>query len=197
MTKKLLGEGATGKVVAGTWKKKSCEVPVAIKTLELHVLDQKLHLREISMLLKSGPCPNIVHFHGVLEDGDGRFHLVMEQYGVDLQGYFQQKSPSLSVCLRVLGDVASALCFLHNSCFIHRDVKPKNILLTKCFPVSGVLGDFGCARVVAPSQMSIGVGTSSYRDPAIRGGDCYGTEVDIWSFGKVVQELNRVIPFIL
>ena len=191
----VLGKGATGRVVAGNLKKGGSNVAVAIKTLEsVALLDQKLHLREISMLMKSQSSPYIVRFYGVAVSSD-RFHLVMERYDTDLFAYFQRKEASLSGSLNVMHGITQALQFLHSLTLIHRDVKPKNIFLTK--KGSGVLGDLGCTRNVMPSQMTVNTGTSYYRDPLIRGGVPYGTEVDVFSFGMVLQDLIQVIKALI
>lgn len=59
--------------------------------------------------------------------------------------YFLPKS----VVQSVMHDVLSALHHLHSHCILHRDVKPGNLYITREGRVQ--IGDFGLAKIVAPS----------------------------------------------
>jgi len=91
------------------------------------------------------------------------------------------------------------LAFMHKNDFLHRDVKPANILvlfpgtlsdtlsLKECrFKLSvAKLADFGLAKQVDPenSEMhSMGVGTGYFRHPSTRNGR-YSAATDLFSFG--------------
>src|ERR1700761_8204069 len=75
---------------------------------------------------------------------------------------------------------------------IHRDLKPANILIKEC-PTNGhflKLGDFGLSREHEHSDDShtMGVGTSRYMAPEVHG-KRYSTKADVYSFGKITEEL--------
>src|SRR6266540_4108382 len=92
--------------------------------------------------------------------------------------------------LEVLGAVASALDYAHESGVLHRDVKPSNILMTK--EGKSVLGDFGLARMMAANQrltrLDMVVGTPEYMSPEQCGGGETGPASDQYSLGVVAFE---------
>ena len=48
----------------------------------------------------------------------------------------------LSMCRSIMGDIASGLSYIHNLNYVHRDIKPKNILLNE--NNRAMIADFGC-----------------------------------------------------
>jgi len=92
--------------------------------------------------------------------------------------------------LEVLGAVASALDYAHESGVLHRDVKPSNILMTK--EGKSVLGDFGLARMMAANQrltrLDMVVGTPEYMSPEQCSGGDAGPASDQYSLAVVTFE---------
>ena len=92
--------------------------------------------------------------------------------------------------LEVLGAVASALDYAHESGVLHRDVKPSNILMTK--EGKSVLGDFGLARMMAANQrltrLDMVVGTPEYMSPEQCSGGDAGPASDQYSLAVVAFE---------
>ena len=86
--------------------------------------------------------------------------------------------------------LADALSYVHASGFIHRDVKPGNVLLTGDGRV--LLADFGIARLVdgAPTVTDTGftVGTAAYLAPEQVRGEPVTPAVDVYSLGLVLLE---------
>lgn len=101
--------------------------------------------------------------------------------------------------LLVIRQVASALQMAHSRGFIHRDVKPANIL----FKESGdaVLSDFGIAKAVqAETQLTaIGyaVGTPEYMSPEQAMGQPVDFRADLYCLGVVLYEmLMQTKPYV-
>jgi NIMA (never in mitosis gene a)-related kinase len=86
-------------------------------------------------------------------------------------------------------EILSGLAALHEHGVIHRDVKAKNIFMTKKFNVK--IGDLGiCAQIRSKVFNDCReIGTLLYASPEICKGEFYSTKTDIWSFGCVLYEL--------
>jgi len=101
-----------------------------------------------------------------------------------------QPLASPSRILGVLADVAAELALAHAHGYIHRDVKPENVM----FDAAGRahLIDWGMSRFApggAPGRWTPGVATVWYRAPELFTGDAYGSAVDVWALGVMVVEL--------
>ena len=97
---------------------------------------------------------------------------------------------NLLACRRIALQLYRALRHVHAAGFLHRDVKPCNVLLDAEGTVK--LGDFGAARPRERCMTTV-VTTSWYRCPKLlrcTEEQCeYGEEVDWWAYGCTVLEL--------
>lgn len=102
--------------------------------------------------------------------------------------------------LDIIIPVADALAHAHEQGFIHRDVKPANILITKM----GVpkVADLGLARAFrdyerAMSEKGRARGTPNYMSPEqVRGSVNIGPQADIYALGATFYHmLTGVVPF--
>jgi eukaryotic-like serine/threonine-protein kinase len=87
--------------------------------------------------------------------------------------------------VRIVVSVADSLAGLHTRGFVHRDVKPSNILLT---PDRAKLADFGLARsdAVPPSDLTLPgtvAGTLAYLAPEVLAGQSAGAAADVYALG--------------
>jgi serine/threonine protein kinase len=145
--------------------------------------------------------PNIVAVHDVFEDG-GRQAVVMQLIdGKSLRQLLDVQtrlSPELTIHIGTC--VAAALDAAHHAGFVHRDVKPGNILVTPDGRV--LLTDFGIAKGLDASgedltSDNVMMGTAKYLSPEqVRGRKLDG-RADLYSLGLVLYEcLAGRVPFL-
>ena len=145
--------------------------------------------------------PNIVAVHDVFEDG-GRQAVVMQLVdGKSLRQLLDVQtrlSPELTIHIGTC--VAAALDAAHRAGFVHRDVKPGNILVTADGRV--LLTDFGIAKGLDASgedltSDNVMMGTAKYLSPEqVRGRKLDG-RADLYSLGLVLYEcLAGRVPFL-
>ncbi|KAL7712395.1 Serine/threonine-protein kinase [Entamoeba marina] len=91
----------------------------------------------------------------------------------------------------ILNSSLKGLAYIHNTGFIHRDIKSANILLDDFFGVK--LIDFGLV-VRKASHPQNRAGSKSYMAPEVIKQIPYDEKVDIWSIGCVAQELQETQP---
>ncbi|MEV4316061.1 protein kinase [Actinocrispum sp. NPDC049592] len=153
--------------------------------------------RELEITVRLGrQHPHIVTVLATGTVPDGRPCIVMEYYDLGslhdrLRGY--GPLPVADVVAAGMA-VADALSFAHGQGFLHRDVKPQNILM---LPTSYVLADFGIARM-ADSGHSTSLHMVSYRHAAPQMVDGQPPDVtdDIYSLGSTMFTLlEGVAPY--
>ena len=163
--------------------------------------------KEYINLAKVGKHPHVLRFFGV---GlfDGVPYLVTElAEGGSLQEKIEAGDATDAEKIKWALDVARGMSHIHSEGFIHRDLKPDNVLLkgdghvavadlgiTREAPsVDSASPFFGTFTMMAGGKgkgktMSRDVGTNGYVAPEIPGQD-YKNKVDVWSFGILLFKL--------
>ncbi len=105
---------------------------------------------------------------------------------------------ALKPSVRCVREIALALSYAHEKGFIHRDVKPDNILLRE--DGSCVLSDFGIARAAdsgtVMTKTGAVVGTPHYMSPEQLRGRAIDGRADLYSLGVVFfQLLTGRVPY--
>ncbi|MBW1716695.1 MAG: protein kinase [Deltaproteobacteria bacterium] len=134
--------------------------------------------------------PNIVITHDAGVDKD-LFYMAIEYIdGSGLHKHTRKTDllPRIQV-LEIIFNICYALDHIHNKGYIHLDIKPSNIMLTKMGEVK--LMDFGIARFLKdkPNDTKIS-GSSYYMSPEQTNPDItLNRQTDIYSLGVVLYEL--------
>jgi serine/threonine protein kinase len=85
-----------------------------------------------------------------------------------------------------IAEIVIGMKYIHSQGFIHRDLKPTNILLDDDRNVK--ISDFGTSRVYEVDVTMSNVGTPLYMAPEVPDGH-YDRKVDVYSFGIIVYEI--------
>ena len=153
-----LGRGGMGVVYLA--HREGDGTPVALKTITPAVVHSAAtvgrFLREASVL-RQLDHPNIVEFREIGQAGD-RLYFAMEYVpGTDADGLLKGHRGPLPVA-RAVGlvcQVLDGLAYAHARGFVHRDIKPKNILVETSAGQDRVkVADFGLARLYLSSPLS-------------------------------------------
>lgn len=150
---------------------------------------------EVSVVLDH---PNIVktYEHGITTDN--RQFLVMEFIeGYPLTYYVDAQNEAMSRNrLRFMTELGDAVAYLNDGGFIHRDVCPRNVIITEDLQVK--LIDFGLVVPDTPEFRRPGnrTGTANYMAPELIRRQPTDTRIDVFAFAVTCFEmLTRKLPW--
>ncbi len=198
-----LGQGGMADVYLGFQEKLAREV--AIKVLDpLLLRDTQFAKRFVKEAQTAAQLthPNIITIHdvGVVKDSQHHYYyIVMEFLAESLSDRLKQGGPMPpEEALDIIKKIAGALDYAHQKGFIHRDIKPDNIMFR--FDGSVVLVDFGIARAVDSNtqltRTGMSIGTPHYMSPEQCRGEKIDGRSDIYSLGVELYEiLTGDVPY--
>ncbi len=156
-------------------------------------LDEERFVQEAQLSAKL-KHPNIVTVYeaGMLE---GRRFLAMEMIeGQSFSDWRKESGASLKVLVEVLRDVSLAVHHAHEQGILHRDLKPRNVLMGA--NNRAYVTDFGLAKSLGAAKAGHSltgtgavVGTPAYMSPEqAQGNERVDWRTDIWSLGVMLYE---------
>ena len=167
---------------------------VAIKVMHRGLGDDQQFTQRFVREAKSAAKLNHRNVVSVFDQGtDGEVtYLVMEYVpGNTLRDLMREEAPMPPYrALELLEQVLIALSAAHAARFIHRDVKPENVLITPDGDVK--VADFGLARAVSAATTATGgtlIGTVSYLAPEIVTNDGADARSDVYACGAMLYEM--------
>lgn len=200
--KRKLGAGAMATVFLA--EQVSLDRLVAIKVLPKKFTEDA---NFISRFYKEGRAaaslnhPNIVQAIDVGQAGEHHYFVMEYVEGETVyEKIARDRRITESDAIEILKQSARALQHAHDQGFIHRDIKPKNLMLTKGGQVK--LADLGLARNIddieaAKAEAGRAYGTPYYISPEqIRGAMDIGPQADIYGLGATAYHMvTGQVPF--
>lgn len=133
--------------------------------------------------------PGVVPVFDVGRDGESCFIISEFIEGGSLADRIAKNRPSPEETVRLVAEIAETLAYAHRQGFVHRDIKPGNILIDR--HGRALLADFGIARSPDDGAESgaVSFGTLAYMSPEQVEGQGVDHRADIYSLGIVLYEL--------
>jgi len=188
-----LGRGGMATVYLAEEKKHGRKVAIKVLRPEITAsVGTERFLREIGIAARLSH-PHIVPLIDSGEAGGFLYYVQPHVPGGSLRDRLEQtRQLPLKDALRIAQEIGAGLDFAHRKGFVHRDVKPENILFADGH---AVLADFGVARAVSDAdaqvtEAGLAVGTPEYMSPEQASGESeLGPASDVYSFACVVYEM--------
>lgn len=194
-----IGQGGMGMVFLAY--DATLERDVAVKVMFVNPLDDQRQferfLREARSLARL-QHPNLVHVYDVGQEADCYYFAMELLQGETLTTAVRMRGAiPAEEFVPALGQILSALHYVHELGIMHRDIKSGNIMLCDS---RAVLMDFGLAKDEHSAGLtSVGavMGTPDYMPPEAAEGIVAGPPTDLYSLGVVTFEaLSGRLPFV-
>ena len=189
-----LGRGGMATVYLAEERKHGRKVAIKVLRAELTAsVDANRFSREIQIVARLSH-PHIVPLIDSGESNGVLYYVSAYVAGGSLRDRLERDGPlPVSDALRIANEIGAALAYAHRNDFVHRDVKPENILFADGL---AVLADFGIATACCEpgsepiTETGIAIGTPAYMSPEQASGDRnIGPRSDVYSFACVVYEM--------
>src|SRR3954462_12043875 len=193
---RLLGQGGMATVHLAEERKHRRKVAIKVLRRELGAsVGAERFMREIGIAARLSH-PHLLPLIDSGESGGSLYYVSPYVPGGSLRDRLRRdKRLTTDEALRIAHEVGAALDYAHRNGFVHRDVKPENILFADDH---ALLADFGIAQVRASSEgesetltlAGFTLGTPEYMSPEQAAGEsAVGVPGDIYSLACVIYEM--------
>jgi eukaryotic-like serine/threonine-protein kinase len=198
---RLLGEGGMGKVYLAQDRELNRKVALKLVRPELANDPRSLErLKQELLLASSISHKNILRIHDLGEATGVKYISMAYIEGSDLHDILEDagKLP-IKRALRMARQLVGALEAAHAENVVHRDLKPRNILVGKSDQI--YVADFGLAKSLATDLSGMThtgaiVGTPRYMSPEQVQGQAVDHRADLYAFGLILYEMvTGDVPF--
>ncbi|PIN19777.1 Serine/threonine protein kinase [Handroanthus impetiginosus] len=189
--KEIVGRNAYGAVYKGNLSENNS---IAVKTLENVEEGESKFRTEITAVGRTHH-KNLVRLLGFCIEGPRKLLVYEFMNNGSLANYLfkTDNQPPWKERVRIALDVARGILYLHEeceSCIIHCNIKPQNILLNDSWIAK--ISDFGLAKLLMTNQSGTftgAKGTKGYMAPEWEKGALLTEKADVYSFGVVLLEI--------
>jgi len=195
-TEEIIGKGSMGKVYLAKDILLG-DIPVAVKFLAKALLNKKMRDRFRSEARTCAQLGNKnLHIVRVMDygvdDDEVPFYVMEYLKGSSLNELVKQRDIPLPRFLKLTRQICLGLQCAHREGVIHRDIKPRNILIIEDSSIGEMAKvlDFGIARMMEDGQETTSfMGTLAYASPEQMEGKELDCRSDIYSLGIMMYEL--------
>ena len=186
-----LGQGGMGTVYLAL--EMSVDREVALKFLHHHLAEREEYrsrFEQEARIMARVEHPNLASLYSVERDGSVPFLVMKFVPGQPLSRVMKEKKVlTLEETLPLAVQMAAALSALHARGYVHRDLKPGNVMVSAAGHVT--LLDFGLTRTHDPNLTRPGValGSPQYMSPEQVLAGSLDARSDLYSLGLLTSEL--------
>lgn len=183
-------------------KRKKDNLIFLLKHFELRDDNEKRNAINEIKILSNLNHPNIIEFRqSFFDKPSNSLNMLMEfpnngNLSNKIQ-FVKKKEMYMEECIiwNVLTQILYGLNYIHKKGIVHRNLKSKNIFLTKSRTIK--ICDFNSCCILEKKQMAqTQIGTPFYTAPEIWNQKPYNYKSDIWSLGCIIYEMATLsLPF--
>ncbi len=192
-----IGRGGMGAVYEAVYETENFTQRVALKVIKRGMDTDAIlsRFRHEQQILASLEHPNIARFlDGGMTENDLPFYAMEFVEGEFIDDFCRRENCSFRDKLELFRKVCAAVGYAHQNLVIHRDLKPKNILVNEGGEPK--LLDFGIGKILSldagdeiGTATELGMMTPAYASPEQIRGARIGTASDIYALGVILFEL--------
>jgi tRNA A-37 threonylcarbamoyl transferase component Bud32 len=190
----LLGEGGQKRVFLARDSQLDRDVVIGVLNRRQIESDSLNRLRrEAKAMARLDEHPNVASVYDIGEEDGNPFIVTQYVRGGSVSDVLSACSPAplqLTEAIRIAAQTCRALNHAHAHGILHRDVKPRNVWLTRDGTVK--LGDFGLALSLDRTELNdedLRAGTAAYIAPEQALGSAVSPQSDLYSLGVMLYEM--------